>query len=418
MHLKAIPRQSTYHSLDEIAIYLKLLFKRNYAHGDYIKKFEKEMSKYLGIKNVISVSSARLALYLILKELNFEKGSEIIVPSYTFHIVPNIVQMVGLRPIFVDCKKDSDNINIDGIKEAITRKTKAIIPTSILGNPCDIKSIVSIAKENDLRVIEDCAHSLGSEIDGKKDGTFGDISYFSFGTGKNMDCFGGGIICTDNDKLAENIRSKAKKLKYPPFFKILKKVLWSYTAFFLSLPAIFTFFVYPLLFITQLFNLDVAHRILKEEEKLLKNFPEKDLIKFSNIQAAIGVIQLKKLDYINDLKIKNAQMLIEGLKKLNFLSVSKTKKNVKNIYLLCYFRSELRDFIRKKMILKGIDTKAEYQFVCSEMPIFKEFYKDCPNARKIKETEFNLPNSVFMKKKDILRIINIIKRINGNLKKD
>jgi len=259
---------------------------------------------------------------------------------------------------------------------------------------------------------------LGSEIDGKKDGTFRDISYFSFGTGKNMDCFGGGIICTNKNDLAENIRNKVKKLKYPSFFKILKKVFWSYTAFFLSLPAIFTFLVYPLLFITQIFNLNVVHRILKEEEKLLKKFPEKDLIKFSNIQAAVGLIQLKKLDYTNNLKIKNAKMLIEGLKKLNFLSVSKTKKNVKNIYLLCYFKSELRDLIRKKMILNGIDTKAEYQFVCPEMPIFKEYYKDCPNARKIKETEFNLPNSVFMGKKDILRIIKAMEKINKNLKKD
>jgi len=107
MYFKAIPRQSTYHSFVEIPKHIELFFKGKYIQGGYTKKFEKSMSKYLKIKNVIAVSSARLALYLILKELNFEKGSEIIVPSYTFHIVPNIVQeiLVILNQLFPLRKK-------------------------------------------------------------------------------------------------------------------------------------------------------------------------------------------------------------------------------------------------------------------------------------------------------------------------
>ncbi|MCB0738569.1 MAG: DegT/DnrJ/EryC1/StrS family aminotransferase [Bacteroidetes bacterium] len=183
----------------------------SFIKGEDVKLFESELSQYLGVKNVIGCANGTDALQAALMALNLPSDSEILVPDFTFIATAEVIALLGLTPVFIDVDKETFNISIEGIKKAITPKTKCIFPVHMFGQPCDMESIMNIAREHNLYVIEDTAQGLGSDVkfsDGsvKKCGTIGDIGTTSFFPSKNLSCMGdGGAIFTNNDELALKI---------------------------------------------------------------------------------------------------------------------------------------------------------------------------------------------------------------------
>ncbi len=169
-------------------------------------EFEKLIARYIGVKHAIAVNSCTAALHLSLIVLGIGKGDEVITTPYTFASTGNVIIHTGAKPVFVDIKRDTYNIDTEKIKEAITPKTKAIIPVHYAGQPCDMKAIMEIAEDNDLFVIEDAAHAIGTKYENKKIGTFGTTTCFSFYATKNMTTGEGGAITTNDDKQAEKLR--------------------------------------------------------------------------------------------------------------------------------------------------------------------------------------------------------------------
>ena len=175
--------------------------------GPILRKFEKEFSRFTGSKYAIGVSNATSALQLSLKSLGIGKGDEVIIPDITFVATANAVLFTGATPVLADVNEDDLNISINSIDKNITKKTKAIVPVHFAGKSCDMKSIQKFAKDNDLKIIEDCAHALGTKFDKKHVGTFGETGCFSFYPTKNLTTFEGGMIITQSKKMAENLRS-------------------------------------------------------------------------------------------------------------------------------------------------------------------------------------------------------------------
>jgi len=174
--------------------------------GKYVSELEKEVSSYLDIKYAIAVSSGTAALHLSLLALEIGQGDEVIVPAYTFPATANVVELVGAKPTLVDVNLDSYNIQVNKIEAAISKRTKAIIPVSLFGNPVNIYEILEIAKQYRIYVIEDAAGALGSEYKGKKCGTFGDIGCYSFHPRKIITTAEGGMVVTNNDELAKKVQ--------------------------------------------------------------------------------------------------------------------------------------------------------------------------------------------------------------------
>ncbi len=179
-----------------------------YIEGKEDEIFEKAFAEYCGTKYCIGVGNGLDALMLILKALEIHASDEVIVPSNTYIATALAVTYVGAKPIFVEPDIRTFNISPELIEDAITEKTKAIMPVHLYGQPCDMDPIMEIAKRYHLYVIEDCAQAHGATYKGRKIGTFGDAAGFSFYPGKNLGALGdAGAVITNNQEIAEKVRA-------------------------------------------------------------------------------------------------------------------------------------------------------------------------------------------------------------------
>lgn len=194
-----------------------------FIKGEPVKLFESELANYLGVKHVIGCANGTDALQLALMSLGLKPGDEVITPDFTFIATVEVVALLGLKPVLVDVDIDNFTIDIDSLKQAITPKTKAIIPVHLFGQCANMDEIMAIAKQNDIYIVEDVAQAIGSTYTfanglQKRAGTIGHIGCTSFFPSKNLGCFGdGGALFTDDDTLAEEIRSVANhgmKVRY------------------------------------------------------------------------------------------------------------------------------------------------------------------------------------------------------------
>ena len=177
--------------------------------GPKAHKFEEMFREYKGTKYAMALNSCTAALHLSLLAIGVKPGDEVIVPTMTFSSTANVVIHAGGTPVFVDCEKDTMNIDPDNIERKITPKTKAIIPVHFAGRACNMNAIIDIAKKHNVKVIEDCAHAIETEYHGKKAGTFGDLGCFSFYVTKNIVTGEGGMVITDIEDYAEMIKIMA-----------------------------------------------------------------------------------------------------------------------------------------------------------------------------------------------------------------
>lgn len=190
--------------IDEISPAIKDVFSNtSFIGGKYVQNFEKEMEEYLGVKHAISCGNGTDALILALRACNVRPGDEVITTPFTFFATAEAISAIGAVPVFVDVKQDDYNIDPSKIEDAITEKTRAILPVHIFGAPCDMDAILAIAHKHDLKVIEDDAQAIGSSYKGMKVGGIGDVGCFSFYPTKNLGGAGdGGMVTTNDDDIA------------------------------------------------------------------------------------------------------------------------------------------------------------------------------------------------------------------------
>jgi dTDP-4-amino-4,6-dideoxygalactose transaminase len=174
--------------------------------GPKTKQFEKEFAEAVGAKHAIAVNSCTAAMHLALEAAEIKAGDEVITTPYTFAASAEVIRYFDAKPVFVDINPEDLNIDSEKITSAISSRTKAIIPVHVGGQACEMDQILSIAKENGLAVIEDAAHSFPTTYNGKKIGTIGDATCFSFYATKTITTAEGGMICTDREDWAERCR--------------------------------------------------------------------------------------------------------------------------------------------------------------------------------------------------------------------
>lgn len=190
------------------AAYKRVLDKSIFIQGEECQKFEQEFAAYCGAKYCVGVATGLDALYLILRAMGIGTGDEVIVPSNTYIATALAVSYTGAKPVFVEPNIETFNIDITKIEQAITNKTKIIIPVHLQGRAADMDAVNAIAKKHNLKVIEDAAQAHGAKYRGKKVGTFGDAAGFSFYPGKNLGALGdAGCVVTNNKDIADKVRA-------------------------------------------------------------------------------------------------------------------------------------------------------------------------------------------------------------------
>ena len=192
---------------EEAAAVQQVVQSRWLTMGAVTQDFEKQFAGYVGTRHAIAVTNATAALHLACLAADLGPGDEAIVPSLTFVATANAVRYTGAKVVFADVEsEDWPNISPEAVNACLTPRTRAIVVVHYGGYPCDMASILGIAHRHGLKVIEDAAHAVGSELGGRKLGTWGDMGCYSFFSTKNMTTGEGGMLATDNDELAERLR--------------------------------------------------------------------------------------------------------------------------------------------------------------------------------------------------------------------
>ncbi len=379
-----------------------------FKNWKYIEELEENLLSYLWIENskIISFYNARSALFHWIKLLWIWAWDEVIIQAYTCVSVVNSVIQTWATPIFVDID-ETLNIDTNDLKAKITKKTKVIILQHTFWNPANIWEIKKIAEENNIFLIEDCAHSLWAEYEWKKVGTFWDLSVFSFWRDKVISTVNWWFLVINNEKYFWRINEIKKELVNLPIKEVLKNVAYIFISFKAKIFYDFFGLWKFIIFISR--KLHLIPEVLSCSEKSCQ---EKNLyFKYPNTLAYLWLKELEKIDFYNEHRIKLAKIYEENLWKNTF---PKTLENTKNIYLrFVYFlenREELKKYFRQNNILLW----DWYQDIIAPRwtILEKTWYKigTCKNAEKYASFTLNLPNHIWVSESEALKVVSLIKK--------
>ena len=349
--------------------------------GPHIARFEAAFARRAGMDpaHAVSASYGRMAFSYVLKALELPPGSEIVVPALTFWVVPALAQVAGLKVVFADVDPATFTIDPAALERAITPATRAVVPTHLYGLPCDMDAILKIAAHHDLRVIEDCAHALGASYKGKPVGTLGDAGFFSFQTLKPLNCYGGGLVLVRDAAVAARVRTLAEREPWPDRKRIENRLLVGRLQRIFIKPWVFTISAFPILWVSSLIgaNPDVY---LWEQIRTLDPLPDVYTERFPNVQAAIGLGALDKLDEWTARTARHAGVMDKALGDLPGIAVPAAPPDRTHVYYQYCVYGPQRDELVVKCVRRGIDIETLHVDVCSDMDLFAGSRVEPPGA--------------------------------------
>ncbi len=365
---------------------------------DYISEFEKKFAEYIGVKYSVATCSGRHALVLIIKALGLKPGDEIIIPAYTYFVVPQMANEFGLKVIFADINRDTANIDPAALKSKITKRTKAVIVTHLYGRPAQMDDILKAIKGRDIAVIEDTAQSVGAIYRSRKAGSFG-TGFFSFDTAKEINTLGGGAVTTNDELMMRRISEEIKNLSKLSTIRLLSKIKIGYKEGFLTVPFVYTIIIWPMLISANILGIDLVGNYQKS-----KNVERMKPYQFTNLQAKMGLRQLSILDSRSERRVAKAKMLAHELG--GAVDILKDDDKNYNIYsyfiILCNNKNELA----RKLLANGIDADTKMMQNCGKL-----FGKgDFKNAEWVEKRALKIPLYDWLGTKQIKQIAQLIKR--------
>ena len=387
---------------------LKAIARGDGLRGPFIQEFEKRFAEYHGMRQDVSASYGRMAFYYILKALDLPRGSEIIFPAVTFWVVPEMAHVLGFRPVFVDIDPATFNIDPAKLEAAISSNTRAIVPTHLYGQPCEMDPIMEIARAHKLAVIEDCAHALGATYKGRKAGTFGDASFFSFQMLKPLNTYGGGMAVTNDERMAARIRALAEAEEWPVAKHVFKKIFFGNLQRKLIGPYGFTFTMFLAFYIASFFGDYDLSRYLWEKIRPLDPLPESYRKRYTNAQALIGLRMLKSIDAFNALNRAHAAKLTAALKDLDGIQPPASPPETESVYYQYCIRTADPGGLKHRAIRSGVDVEIMHVDICNVLDVFEESKTKCPAAEGTEHT-LQLPVYASLTERDINRIIDVIR---------
>jgi perosamine synthetase len=348
--------------------YVKKCMDSNWisSKGEFIEKFEAAFARKVGAKYGVGVLNGTVALHLALAALDIGPGDEVISPTFTMIATPNSIRYTGAKPVLVDSELKTWNIDVSKIEEKITKRTKAIMPVHTYGHPCDMDAIMKIAMKHGLYVVEDAAEAHGAIYKGRKIGSIGNAACFSFYANKIITTGEGGMVTTNDKKLAEKMQ-------------LLKNHAFSHERHF-------------------------WHQLLGFNYRM------------TNIQAAIGLAQTENFEKLANKRIENALLYNSLLKEIGEITLPPSTKGIKNVYwmygiLLKNWSKVTRDTLRYELASRGIETRTFF-IPIHRQPVYKGWFKgNYLNSECLCTNGLYLPSSTSLTEKQIRYVAGTIKEI-------
>lgn len=380
MRLQFLPFHVPEIAEEEIQSVVETLRSGWLTTGPKVKRLEEDFANYVGCRHAIAVNSGTAALHLALDALGVKEGDEVLVPTMTFASTAEVVLYFKARPLLVDCRQDTLNLDPNQIEKKVTPKTKAIIPVHFAGQACEMDQILKIARKYKLHVIEDAAHALPARYQGKMVGTIGDITCFSFYATKTITTGEGGMITTENDEYAD-------RMKIMSLHGISKDAWKRYTTE--------GSWYYEILYPGYKYNL-------------------------TDIAAAIGIEQLKKCDQFWEARGRIAAMYDEGFGETPEIRTPVTSPDRQHAWHLYVIRLELEQLriTRNEFVeaLKEEKIGTSVHFIPLHLhPYYRSTFgykpQDFPNASAVFERTVSLPIYPKMTEADVQDVVGAVRNI-------
>lgn len=362
---------------------LKEVFDRAWlGNGPTVVRFEEAWSEYIGSKVSIGVNSATAALHLALTAYHFAEGKKVLVPAITFASTASAVLYNRLIPVFVDVEPDTVSMDLNDLRKKYDKDCVAVIPVHNGGYPVPMDKLMDIAKELNLKVIEDCAHCAGGEYKGRKLGTWGDIGCFSFEEKKCMTTGDGGMICSDDADLLNPLRAHR--------WVGIDKDTWRRAE-------------------------NATHSA--ENEAMHWHYEISVLgykYNMNDIAAAIGLAQMAKLDDMNARRAAIIKRYLEGIKGLKTIKEIFPYETGNGAYWFFGIRTEKRDELIIYLKNKGIATGVHF-YPLSMQPLFKPYAYGCEVANEIWKSFITLPSHVDLTTEEVDYVIEALREFEKGL---
>jgi perosamine synthetase len=390
-------------------------FRRGEAvAGPAITEFENRFAEYHGMKHSTAASFGRMAFFYLLRAFDLPPGSEILFPALTFWVVPEIARRAGLIPVFVDVDPATFNLDTSKLESAISEKTRAIVPTHLYGQPCELAEVMRIAEKHDLAVIEDCAQAAGARYRGRRVGTFGHASFFSFQLLKGINTYGGGMALTNDDSIADKVREQVTSEPLPATGDVMKRFASGLIARSLVSPKGFTCWGFPIGATASLLGDYDLSKYVWEKIRPLEVFPRTYRQRYSNVQAILGLRSLERLDQFNERSREHAEIYTRGLSGRRSVLTPRVIDEVEHVYYqYCIYVSD-SGRVKRRAIRRAVDFETTHVDVCSSLALFSEFAAECPGAEKT-QSALQLPVYSRLRTSDVERVLQVVRDVTEDL---
>lgn len=337
--------------------------------GPQIAAFEAAFAARIGMPRAIATSFGRMAFYYLIQALKLPKGSEIIFPALTFWVMPEMARQAGLVPVFADVDPTTFTLDPRSFEQAITPRSRAVVPTHLYGLACEMDAILGIARRHGLAVIEDCAHALGAQYRGRPLGTLGDAAIFSFQTLKPLNTYGGGMAVARDAAVAQRVAELAAAEPWPDEKGVSKKLFTGKLQRIFIRPRVFTVSLFPVLWTSSWFQA-TPDVYLWEKIRPLNPLPATYTERYSNVQAALGIEALTHLDTWTADTQRHAQRMTELLAGLPGVQPPHVPADRNHVYyqycVYCPDRAE----VMRRCIRHGVDIETLHVDVCTRLDLF------------------------------------------------
>jgi len=399
---------------DDIFLSLKIIFQPwKWKKGNAVLELEQWFKNYLKSDNVFGFNSGRSALLAILVSLDLKEKDEILLQGFTCNAAVNPILKLKAKPIFVDID-DTLNINPDDLAKKITPHSRAIIVQHTFGWPAQMDEILKIAKDNNLFLIEDCAHCLGAKYKERPCGTFGDAAFFSLGRDKIISSVFGGLAVIKDKQLAQKLRVFQEKVEYPSYLWVFQQLLHPLLTNYVVVPAYWLSAILGRLMLGFLHVFLILSKAVYKKEKrgeLAEQFPKQ----FPNALAILALNQLKKLEKFNQHRQVIADFYQKELKNNFVLPFDKERIDVYPVFMRYpILASQETDYIlkearKRKIFLDDGWRKTPVVPPDTDLEKMKYHSGDCPIAERTAKSIINLPTHINISNFQAQTIVNLLK---------